>query len=139
MKTYSLKGGSEAQAAATEARAELAESLSLGTWSGGPITSPAELAGALVAKAKAEKVLKAFTSAAKSWVDEHGPVVGEDGKTWGPSTHTLETKASLSLAQVINLLTDVGVPGVLAQRVLDALRRRGVGDQKEVTRYGWTK
>lgn len=139
MKTYSLKSGSEAKAAATEARAEMAESLSLGSWSGGPITSPAELAGALVAKAKAEKVLKAFTSAAKAWVDENGPVTGEDGKTWGPSTHMQETKASLTLAQVINLLTDVGVPGVLAQRVIEALKRRGAGEQKEITRYGWTK
>jgi hypothetical protein len=138
-KTYNIKTPSKAAEAAADHRAKVAMGLSLGAWSGGEIANAAQLAGALVAKAKAEKVIKAFTAAAKAWVDEHGPVIGEDNRTWGPSTTERETKCGLSLTEMRNLLADCGVPAALSKKIINALRRRGVGDITVGKRYGWMK
>jgi hypothetical protein len=139
MKKYNLKTQSESRRVADERRATVAQSLSLGAWSGGEITSHAELAGALVAEAEATKVLRRFKTAAKAWVDEHGPVTADDGRTWGPSEVQRVAKVNLALGELIDLLADCGVPANFRAKVKNALKRRGIGETSRSTRYAWSK
>lgn len=113
-------------------------STALGPYTGGAITSQAQLVEGLQALPAAEKLLKSFRSHAKLWVDEHGPA-DVDGRRWGPTDTQREVKCNLSLREMGQLLTDLNIDGEQAAKILNALERRDVGTFKVSQRYGWSK
>jgi len=114
------------------------EALTFAGWDGGEISTPADLVRLLRAKAEAQRLLKRFDAAAKAWVEENGPVE-DDGQTWGPSEVSRETPLSMKIGEFEQLLHDLGLPSLWRQKLLDALRSRGIGERKTTVRFGWSR
>jgi len=139
-KKYTIRGGSKAKEARDEERAEVSTALSLGPYTGGPIETEGQLVSGLIARAKAEHLLKRFASACKDWVEEHGEVSDPDsGKTWGPQDAVGVKKLTVSLEDASIVMGDCGVSDAAVKRVLIAMKRRGCGEPTTTTRYRWSR
>lgn len=136
-RTYAVKGESEAKKAATEAKAEAAESAGLGPYTGGPIASRDQLVRGLRAKKVVERLLKEFDKHARVWVVENGSVEDE-GQVWGPAVKQREKGVSMKLEELTKLLAKCGVSEEHVAAVEAELRFDGVGELTTYEEFRWT-
>jgi hypothetical protein len=139
VKTYTLKGPGHVAQAKEADRKATSEALSFAGYTGGAIVNQAQLVTLLHAKAKAQKLLKAFDAAAKDWVREHGPVEGDDGRTWGPVEVRREARVSITIEALIALCVDLGIPQKHITALVSSLRDQGAGAVSISYQFRWTK
>jgi len=102
------------------------------------IENEQQLVAALKMRDLAREFLKRFEGVARSWVDKYGPAQSQQ-KQWGCKPCSRETKVNMSISELETLLADLGTKPKAAERIVDALRRRGAGEQTQYNRYVWHK